>query len=145
MNGAASYYASYGDQQSAAGSSYAYGSWMLVRMATTNLDMVISTNGIMVAGVTATVVSTNTTDTFKVGANLVVQSGSMKWNVARIQLIRWDGVLQKDLIATANGTFTNVADGAVVNFGVSGTGGTSADSINVQGQNFPPPTMMNWK
>ena len=117
--------------------------WHYISIVSTNLHAYLYTNGVLIITRNAASFSTNTTKTFYVGWNLAGGNGE-PWDVARIQLIRWDGVLQRDLIATGSGTFTNAIDGATFTFGagVGGTGGTSADSTNVSGQIFPAQT---WK
>jgi len=115
--------------------------WHFITCVSTGLTAYLATNGIRVAIRTATTFTTNTTVTMPIGTLSTSASAGVRWDVARVQCIDPNGTVQRDLIATPSGTFTNAIGGATFTFGAGGTGGTSADSTNVTGQTFP---TMNW-
>ena len=129
----------YGDSALISGSVPNTG-WHFVQVSASGLTCTITTNGTQADTVTAGSFTTNTTTTFKLGS-VNSANTSVPWDIARVQLVDQAGTVERDLIATQYGYFTDVVTGVGYPFGVNGVGGTALDVTNVAGQAFP---SMSW-
>ena len=112
--------------------------YQYVICTTTNNAMYLLTNGVVILSFTASV-GPQYTRTFFIGdrSSSALPSVPCHWDIARFQFLS-NSVVVQDLIATGNGNFTNVLDGAVYAV-TNGVG--SSDSVDISGWSIP---SMSW-